>query len=94
MTKSLSKELIDRFCTEIGIEFAEGSDGIALSIHGLERGRVRDEVESLLVGEPEARHNLRSWKRTDLGSKVFRTSSKNGPPWHDVVARVTADAGD
>ena len=55
MTKSLSKELIDRFCNEIGIEFTDVSDRIALSIHGLEHG---------------------------------------GPPWHDMVARVTADAGD
>ena len=32
------------------------------------------------------------WSRTDLGSKCFRTTLKNGPDWKNVRVRITHDA--
>ena len=36
--------------------------------------------------------NLAVWTRTDMSSRTRRTTTKGGPVWSDVVARVTADA--
>ena len=36
--------------------------------------------------------NLAAWTRTDMSSRTRRTTTKGGPVWSDVVARVTADA--
>ena len=48
MTKALNKELIDRFCNNIGIEFLEGSDDIAFSIYGLEDGAIKQALGRIL----------------------------------------------
>eukprot|EP00971_Amphidinium_carterae_P050701 998290-Amphidinium_carterae.1 len=37
-------------------------------------------------GEP-----LAKWTRIDKQAKAYRTTNKNGPPWHQVVRRVTID---
>ena len=37
--------------------------------------------------------NLAAWTRTDMSSRTRRTTMKGGPSRSDVVARVTADAG-
>eukprot|EP00971_Amphidinium_carterae_P110798 2194824-Amphidinium_carterae.3 len=34
---------------------------------------------------------LSKWTRIDKMAKACRTTSKNGPPWHQVIHRVTID---
>ena len=36
---------------------------------------------------------MQAWRRTDLGTKTYRGSTKHGPNWNTVIARVTTVAG-
>ena len=49
MTKALNKDMSDNFCYEIGVEFPQGADDIALSIRGLEQGPILKAAAGVLA---------------------------------------------
>ena len=50
------------------------------------------EAVGKLVSEV-GRADTRVWSRHDIASSTFRSTSKNGPDWRQVVGRVTVEAG-
>ena len=92
-TKPLTRESAEHLSELIGMEFPDGHDEIAFTINfvGHSGHLIPSSLRSSLqdLGLSGAYF---IWTRMDLESKCFRTSSKGGPPWKDVEARVTLDA--
>ena len=92
-TKPLTRESAEHLSELIGMEFPDGHDEIAFTINfvGHSGQLIPSSLRSSLQDLGLSGAYFIS-TRMDLESKCFRTSSKGGPPWKDVEARVTLDA--